>query len=129
MFRVFLVFLGPHLRHLEAPGLGDELELQLLARATATAMPDLSCNCDLHRSSGSFKPLSEARDQTCIFMDTSLILHLLSHSRTPRILFVESFSCLVTLAHKSSSFQILFLWSIFLFIVFVGLGLFLKKFL
>ena len=26
-----------------------ELELQLLAYATATAMPDLSCVCDLYR--------------------------------------------------------------------------------
>ena len=39
----FFVFVGPHLRHMEVPRLGVELELQLLAYATATAMPDLSC--------------------------------------------------------------------------------------
>ena len=37
------IFLGPHLRYMEVPGLGVELELQLLAYATAiTAMPDPS---------------------------------------------------------------------------------------
>ena len=34
-------FLGPHLWHMEVPRLGVELELQLLAYTTATAMPDL----------------------------------------------------------------------------------------
>ena len=33
-------FLGPHLWHMEVPWLGVELELQLLAYMTATAMPD-----------------------------------------------------------------------------------------
>ena len=33
----FLLFLGPHLRHMEIPRLGFELELQLLAYATDTA--------------------------------------------------------------------------------------------
>ena len=33
--------------HMEVPGLGVELELQLLAYTTATAMLDLSCLCDL----------------------------------------------------------------------------------
>ena len=39
---LFVVFLGPHPQHLEVPRLGAELELQLLAYATATAMPDQS---------------------------------------------------------------------------------------
>ena len=34
-----LVFLGPHLRHMEVPRLGEP-ELQLLAYTTATATPD-----------------------------------------------------------------------------------------
>ena len=45
-------FLGPHLWHMEVPRLGVESELQLLAYATAIAMPDLSRICDLHHSSG-----------------------------------------------------------------------------
>ena len=35
----------------EVPRLRVEMELQLLAFATATAMTDLSCICDLHHSS------------------------------------------------------------------------------
>ena len=40
--------------------------------ATATAMPDLSCSCDLHCSSWQgwiLKPLSGVRDRTHILMD------------------------------------------------------------
>ena len=37
--------------HLEVPGLGIKLELQLLAYTTATATQDLSRFCDLHHSS------------------------------------------------------------------------------
>ena len=50
---------------MEVPRLGVELELQLLAYATATAMPDLSRICDLHHSLQQrwiLNPLSEARD-------------------------------------------------------------------
>ena len=39
--------LGSPLWRLEVPGLGVELELQLLAYATASATPDLSHVCDL----------------------------------------------------------------------------------
>ena len=52
---------------MEVPMLGVESELQLLAYATATAMPDLSHVCNLHHSSRQrqiLKPLSEARDRT-----------------------------------------------------------------
>ena len=55
--------------------LGVESELQL--HAYATAMPDPSHICHLHHSSWQrqiFNPLSEARDGTCILMDTSQIL-------------------------------------------------------
>ena len=47
---------------------------QLLAYATATATRDLSRVCDLYPSSWQHRilnPLSEARDQTHILMDTS----------------------------------------------------------
>ena len=38
----FFSFLGPHLWHMEVPGLGVELELWLPSYTTATAMQDLS---------------------------------------------------------------------------------------
>ena len=47
---------------MEVPDLGIELELQLLAYTTATAMQDLSHICDLHCSSQqrwNFNPLNE----------------------------------------------------------------------
>ena len=53
--------------HMEVPRLGAELELQLPAYTTATAILDLSCSCDLHHSSLKrqvLNPLSEARDPT-----------------------------------------------------------------
>ena len=53
-----------------------ESELQLLAYATATATTDPSRICDLHHSSRQcqiLNSLSEARDQTCILMDTNQI--------------------------------------------------------
>ena len=72
------VFLGPHMQHMEVPRLGIELELQLLAYTTATAMQDGNCVphhsspdpshiCDLHHSSWQSQKLnllSKARDQT-----------------------------------------------------------------
>ena len=39
----FLVFLELHPWHMEVPRLGVELELQLLAYTTDTAVPDPSC--------------------------------------------------------------------------------------
>ena len=44
----FLIFLGPHLQHMEVPGLWVKLELQLLVFATATPVPALSHICDLY---------------------------------------------------------------------------------
>ena len=48
---VVFCFLWLYLKHIEVPRLGVELEQQLLAYATATAMPDQSCVCDIHHSS------------------------------------------------------------------------------
>ena len=61
---------------MEVPRLGVELELQLLAYATATATLDPSHVCDLHHSSQQpwiLNPLSKARDQTHILMDPSQV--------------------------------------------------------
>ena len=58
---------------MEVPGLGVELELQLLAYTTA--MPDMSHICDLPHSLWQrwiLNPLSKARDQTRILLDTML---------------------------------------------------------
>ena len=76
-------FLGPHPQHMEVPSLGVESELQLLAYATATATQDPSCVCDLHHRSQQrqiLNPQSEARGRTCILMDTSQVLNVLSQS-------------------------------------------------
>ena len=61
---------------MEVPRLGIDRELQLLSYATATAMPDPSHICALHHSSRQcqvLNPLSEARDQTSVLMDTSWV--------------------------------------------------------
>ena len=47
----FFVFPRLHPWHVEAPRPGVLSELQLPAVTTATAIPDLSCICDLHSSS------------------------------------------------------------------------------
>ena len=63
------------MQHMQVPRLGVELELELLAYATAT-LPDLSHVCDLHKSSWQCRiinPLSETRHWTCILMDASQI--------------------------------------------------------
>ena len=77
---VFSVFLGPHLWHMEISRLRVESELQLPAYTTATAIatatPDPSCLCNLYHSSPQqqiLNPLSEARYQTLILMDTSQV--------------------------------------------------------
>ena len=54
--------------------LGLESELQLLVYATGAAVLELSKICDLHSSLLQCRipnPLSKARGQTCIVMDTS----------------------------------------------------------
>ena len=56
----------------EIPRLGVQSESELPAYPTATAMQDPSRVCDPHNSSRQcqiLNPLSEARDQTHIFMD------------------------------------------------------------
>ena len=63
---------------MEVPRLGVELELQLLAYATATAVQDPSHIFNLQCSSlqcWSLNPLSKARDQTRVLKDTSCICY------------------------------------------------------
>ena len=58
---------GLHLGHMEVPGLGVELKLQLPAHSTATAMtnPTLSVTyTEAPDNAGCFNPLSQARDPT-----------------------------------------------------------------
>ena len=73
-FFFLFLFLGLNLWHIEVPRLGVQSEPYLLAYPTATTMPDPSHICELHHSlwqSQIINPLSEARDQNCILMDTS----------------------------------------------------------
>ena len=82
----FPPFSGPHLRHMEIPRLGVEVELQLPAYTTATATQELSRVWDLCHSLRQcwINTLRGARDQTCILMDTSWACNLLSHNRNPK---------------------------------------------
>ena len=52
LFVCLFSFLGPHLQHVEVPGVGIKLEPQLPAYTRATAMPDLSHICNLHCTCG-----------------------------------------------------------------------------
>ena len=65
LFFFFFVFLGPHPQRMEVPRLRVQLELQLPAYTTATAMWDLNLVFDLHHSSQQGRilyPLSVAWD-------------------------------------------------------------------
>ena len=75
-FVCLFCFLGPHPQYTEIPRVGGTSELHLPAYATATATRILSQVWDLHHSSRQRQmpdPLSEARDGTCILIDTSWI--------------------------------------------------------
>ena len=76
---------------MEVPRLGVQLELQLLAYATATAIPDPSCICDLHHGSRQcpiLNPRSTARDRTQILMDTSWVCYPLSHNANSEKIYI-----------------------------------------
>ena len=71
-------FLGSRPGHMEVPRLGIQLEIQPLAYTTATATPGLNCVCKPRHSSWQcqiqiLKPLSESRNGTHIFMNTSWV--------------------------------------------------------
>ena len=75
LFLVFLPFLGPLLLHMEFPGQGSNQSLtSSLHQSHSNA--GSSHFCKLHHSSQQcpiLNPLSKARDQTCVFMDPSLV--------------------------------------------------------
>ena len=76
--------MGSHPQHIEIPRLGVQSELP--AYATATAPWDVSCVWDLHHSTWQrwiLNPLSEARDQTCVLMDTSWVYYCCATMETP----------------------------------------------
>ena len=80
---IYFVFLGLHPWHMEVPRLGGESEQ---SPVYVTAMPDLSHICDLHHSSRQqwiLNPLSEARDRTCVLMDTSWVHNRWATTGTP----------------------------------------------
>ena len=61
---------------MEVPRLGVKLELQVSTYTTVTAMPEPSLVCNLYHSSQQhwiLNLLTEARDRTCILMDTSRV--------------------------------------------------------
>ena len=73
---MYFVFFGLHPWHMEAPRLGVQSELLLLAYTTAKPTRDPSLTCSLHHSSWQgqiFNPLSDAKDQTYVLMDTNQI--------------------------------------------------------
>ena len=75
---------------MEAPRLGIKLELQMPAYTIVTAMRDLRLICNLLYSSQQCwipDPLSEARDQTCVLMDTSQIHFHCTTMEIPRCKF------------------------------------------
>ena len=86
-FHLGAFFLGLYPWHIEVPKLGVELELQLLAYATVTAMPDPSRVCDLQPSSWQcqiLNILSGAKDWTCILMGPSWVCYHWTTMETPR---------------------------------------------
>jgi len=94
-------FLGSHLQHMEVPRLGVNSELQLPTYTTATSTQDPSRICDLHHSSWQhqiFNPLSEAKDQTRILMDTRQVGNPLSHHGNSKNLSLLIQSCMGSLS-------------------------------
>ena len=86
----FFFFFGPDLWHMEVLRLGVKSELPLPAYTTAAATPDPSRIYNPHQSSWQCwvpHPLSEARDQTHMLMDTSRGLNLLKHNRNSSVVY------------------------------------------
>jgi len=74
------------MQHMEVSRLGMELELQRLVTTTATAAQDESRIYNLQHSSWQcwiFNPLSKARDQTLVLMDTSQVRYCWATTGTP----------------------------------------------
>ena len=87
-------FLRLHLQHMDFPRPGTESELQLLAYAIATAMPDPSRICNLHHSSWQhwiLNRLGRARDGTHVLTDTSWVHYCCTTMGTPGSMFENHF--------------------------------------
>ena len=85
---LFLAFFTPHLWQSEVPRVRVESELQLPAYTTATATQDPSSIWDPHHSLWRcliLNPLSEARVQTCVLVDTSWVHFCWAAVWTPKI--------------------------------------------
>ena len=70
----FLVFLGAHPWHMEVPAAATPQLQQRQMHATSTTYTEA------WGDAGSFNPLSRARDQTSLSMDTCQVLNPLSHN-------------------------------------------------
>ena len=107
LFFFFFLFRATPVAYGEVPRLRVQSELQLPDHTRATATQDPSHICDLHHISRQHQilnPLSKARDQTCIFMETSQVLHLLSHNgNSPEWSFLK----LSYIRHSSAPIQTL----------------------
>ena len=111
------------MRRMEVPRLEVELELYPLAYATATAVPDPSCICDLHHISWQhwiLNPLSKARDWTCVLMDTSQVDYRWAMMGTPSFAYfkIELFVFLLLSCKLSIYISIFFgrTWGIWKFL-------------
>ena len=85
------------LQHMKVPRLGAKSQLQLPAYTTAPAMMDPSSVCDLCcrlQQCQILNALSKATDQTCILIDTSQVLNLLSHKGKSMKNIFKHYSCL-----------------------------------
>ena len=84
---IYIYILGPHPRHIEVPRLGADSELQMLATATwhQNCIFDLYYHSSLQRQI--LNPLSEARDQTYVLLDTSQVCYHWATTGTPELYF------------------------------------------
>ena len=87
---LFFLLLGPHMQHLEVPRLWVEQELHLLAytkpqqhRILATSVTYTA----VHSNAGLFVPLSKAKDESCVLMDTSQVRYHSAMVGTPTCTF------------------------------------------
>ena len=100
------VFLGLHLRHMEFPRLRDLIRAVAAGQRHTTATWDLSCVCDLHRSSWQcwiLNPLREAKDRTHNLMIPNQICFCCAMMGTPiGMVFAFNF-CIQSWEKESSS--------------------------